>query len=155
VIFDRNPYYWRQDSAGNSQPYIEQVVWQIVSSTDTAFLQFRSNGLDSVGVQPAFFSLLKREEERGNFTIHNGGPDLGTNFMFFNLNQASRNGRALVDPVRSRWFNNVAFRQAVSYAIDRGTMVNNIFQGLGAPQNLSYLRAQPLLCPPRNGHSHL
>jgi peptide/nickel transport system substrate-binding protein len=151
VIFERNPYYWRQDSAGNPQPYIEQVVWQIVSSTDTAFLQFRSNGLDSVGVQPAFFSLLKREEERGNFTIHNGGPDLGTNFMFFNLNQASRNGEALVDPVRSRWFNNVAFRQAVSYGIDRGTMVNNIFQGLGAPQTSPISVPSPYFAPPEMG----
>ncbi|NJL47172.1 MAG: hypothetical protein HC929_06290 [Leptolyngbyaceae cyanobacterium SM2_5_2] len=29
VIFKRNPHYWRKDAEGNSQPYIEQVVWQI------------------------------------------------------------------------------------------------------------------------------
>jgi peptide/nickel transport system substrate-binding protein len=62
-------------------------------------------------VQPDFFSLLKREEERGDFTIYNGGPGLGTNFFAFNLNRASRNGKPLVDPIKSAWFNSVAFRQ--------------------------------------------
>lgn len=151
VVFERNPYYWRRDAAGNPQPYIEQIVWQVVGSTDTAFLQFRSGGLDSVGVQPAFFSLLKQEEERGNFTIYNGGPDLGTSFFFFNLNRASRNGRPLVDPVRSRWFNNTAFRQAISYAIDRDTMVNNIFQGLGNPQTSPISVPSPYFAPPEMG----
>ncbi len=151
VIFERNPYYWRQDSQGNSQPYIEQIVWQIVSSTDTAFFQFRSGGLDSVGVQPDFFSLLKREEERGNFTIYNGGPGLGTNFLAFNLNRASRNGKPLVDPIKSAWFNSVAFRQAVSYSIDRATMVNNIFQGLGEPQTSPISVPSPFYAPPEMG----
>ncbi|MEY3296985.1 MAG: hypothetical protein RLZZ597_245 [Cyanobacteriota bacterium] len=151
VVFERNPNYWRKDDAGNPQPYIEQIVWQIVSSTDTAFLQFRSGGLDSVGVQPTFFSLLKQEEARGNFTIYNGGPDLGTSFFFFNLNQARRNGKPLVDPVRSRWFKNIAFRQAISYGIDRETMVNNIFQGLGSPQTSPISVPSPFFAPPEMG----
>ncbi|WP_017300091.1 ABC transporter substrate-binding protein [Nodosilinea nodulosa] len=151
VIFERNPYYWQQDDQGNPQPYIEQVVWQIVSSTDTSFFQFRSGGLDMESVQPDFFSLLKREEERGNFTIYNGGPGMGTNFFAFNLNRASRNGKPLVDPVRSAWFNSVAFRQAVSYGIDRQTMVNNIFQGLGQPQTSPISVPSPFFAPPEMG----
>ncbi len=151
VVFERNPYYWQQDEAGTPQPYIDQIVWQIVSSTDTAFFQFRSGGLDSVGVQPDFFSLLKREEERGNFTIYNGGPGLGTNFLAFNLNRASRNGSPLVDPIKSAWFNSVAFRQAVSYGIDRETMVNNIFQGLGEPQTSPISVPSPFYAPPELG----
>ncbi|TVQ06329.1 MAG: ABC transporter substrate-binding protein [Leptolyngbya sp. DLM2.Bin27] len=151
VVFERNPYYWRQSETGTPQPYIDQIVWQIVSSTDTAFFQFRSGGLDSVGVQPDFFSLLKREEERGNFTIYNGGPGMGTNFVAFNLNRASRDGRPLVDPIKSAWFNSVAFRQAVSYAIDRDTMVNNIFQGLGEPQTSPISVPSPFFAPPELG----
>ena len=151
VIFQRNPYYWRRGEAGEPQPYIEQIVWQIVSSTDTAFFQFRSGGLDSVGVQPDFFSLLKREEDRGDFTIFNGGPGLGTNFLAFNLNRASRNGRPLVDPIKSAWFNSVAFRQAVSYGVDRQTMVNNIFQGLGEPQTSPISVPSPFFAPPEMG----
>ena len=135
VIFQRNPYYWRKDSQGNQQPYIERIIWQIVESTDTSLLQFRSGGLDSLGVSPDYFSLIKREEKRGNFKIYNGGPTYSTSFFFFNLNRGSRKGKPLVDPIKSRWFNMVEFRQAVACAIDRDKMINNIFRGLGQTQN--------------------
>ncbi|MEO1094546.1 MAG: ABC transporter substrate-binding protein [Cyanobacteria bacterium J06638_28] len=134
VIFERNPYYWEKDGEGNQQPYVQELVWQVIENSNNQLLQFRSGGLDLIGVGPDEFALMKREEERGNFTIHSGGAALGTTFVTFNLNKASRGGEPLVDPVKSRWFNSLAFRQAVSYAIDRPTMVNNIYQGLGEPQ---------------------
>jgi peptide/nickel transport system substrate-binding protein len=135
LVFRKNPHYWRKDKQGNSQPYIERFVWQIVESTDTSLLQFRSGGLDLVGASPASFSLLKKEEKRGKFTIYNGGAAYGQTFISFNLNQGKRNGKPLIDPIKSRWFNTVEFRQAVSYAIDRQSIINNLFRGLGEPQN--------------------
>ena len=135
VVFRRNPNYWRKDAQGQQQPYIERLIWQIVESTDTSLLQFRSGGLDTLGVSPDYFSVLKREEKRNNFKIYNGGPATGTTFISFNLNKGKRNGKPLVDPIKSRWFNTVKFRQAVAYAIDRQTMINNIFRGLGQPQD--------------------
>ncbi|MDJ0687460.1 MAG: ABC transporter substrate-binding protein [Xenococcaceae cyanobacterium MO_188.B32] len=133
VVFERNPSYWKKE-AGNQLPYIDRVVWEIVESTDTFLLQFRSGGLDSVFVYPEYFSLLKKEEDRGNFTIYNGGPNYGTTFILFNLNTGSRNGKPLVNPIKSRWFNNLKFRKAIAYGIDRQRMVNNIYRGLGEPQ---------------------
>lgn len=135
LIFVENPYYWKKQVVNQDIPYIEKVVWEIIESTDTFLLQFRSGGLDSVSVSPEFFSLLKKEEDKGNFTIYNGGPDYGTNFMTFNLNQGKRNGKPVVDPIKSRWFNNPKFRQAVAHAINRPRMVNNIYRGLGQVQN--------------------
>ena len=96
-------------------------------------MQFRSGGLDSYGVSPDFFSLLKKEEQKGGYKIYNGGPSTGTTFMSFNLNQGERDGKPLVDPIKSRWFNNVKFRQAIAYGINRQRMINNIYRGLGAP----------------------
>jgi peptide/nickel transport system substrate-binding protein len=151
IIFRRNPYYWRKDAQGNAQPYIERVIWQIVESTDIALLQFRSGGLDSVGVTPDYFSLLKKQEKRGNFTIYNGGPGAGTNFILFNLNKGKRNDKPLVDPVKSRWFNTVEFRQAVAYAIDRKTMINNTFRGLGQMQNSPLSVQSPYYMSPKEG----
>ncbi|HEY9846882.1 MAG TPA: ABC transporter substrate-binding protein, partial [Candidatus Caenarcaniphilales bacterium] len=126
VVFRRNPYYWRQDAQGHQLPYIERFVWQIVENTDTALSQFRSSGVDVLEISAPTFALLKREEARGKFTIYNGGPDTSTLFMSFNLNKGQRNGRPLVNPVKSRWFNTVAFRQAIAYGIDRQTIINNI-----------------------------
>jgi len=127
VIFTKNPYYWQTDEQGNSLPYIEDVVWEIVESTDTSLLQFRSGSLDSIGVSPEYFSLLKREEERGDFTIYHGGAAYGTTFMAFNLNQGMRDGNPLVTSYKSKWFNNVEFRRAIAHSIDRDRMINNIY----------------------------
>ncbi|RUT01364.1 peptide ABC transporter substrate-binding protein [Dulcicalothrix desertica PCC 7102] len=136
VVFKRNPYYWRQDTQGNRLPYVERVVWEIIESTDTGVLQFRSGGLDTLTVSPENFSLLKNEEKRGDFTIYNGGPTFSKTFISFNLNTGKRqNGQPLVNPIKSRWFNNVAFRRAVAHAIDRETMLNNVFRGLGELHN--------------------
>jgi peptide/nickel transport system substrate-binding protein len=138
LVYVRNPYFWRKDTQGKPQPYIERIVWQIVQSTETQLLQFRSGGLDSTGVYPEYFSLLHGEQKRGKFTIHgteNPEPTPGEQFISFNLNKGSRNGKPLVDPKKSEWFNNVKFRQAVAYGIDRQRMVNNIFRGLGEPQD--------------------
>ena len=135
LIFEKNPYYWKKDNQGNALPHIPEVVWAIVESTDTSLLQFRSGSLDSVGISPEYFSLLKKEEERGNFTIYNGGPAYGTSFLSFNLNQGQRKGKPLVDPIKSKWFNNLNFRQAIAYGIDRDRMINNIYRGLGSKQN--------------------
>ena len=151
VIFEKNPFYWQEDDQGNSQPYVQELIWQVIESSDNQLLQFRSGGLDVIGVSPDKFALMKREEDRGNFTIHKGGPALGTTFITFNLNKASRAGTPLVDPIKSQWFNSVAFRQAVSYAIDRPTMINNIYQGLGEPQTSPLPVQSPFYASPADG----
>jgi len=55
-------------------------------------------------------------------------------FISFNLNKGRRaNGQPVVDPIKSRWFNTLAFRQRVAH-VDRQTMLNNVFRG-GTLQN--------------------
>ncbi|MBS3027497.1 MAG: ABC transporter substrate-binding protein [Dolichospermum sp. DET50] len=151
IIFRRNPYYWRKDAQGEPQPYIERIIWQIVESTDTSLLQFRSGDLDFISVSPDYFSLLKVQEKQGNFTIYNGGQSSSTLFLSFNLNKGKRNNKPLVDPIKSQWFNNVQFRQAVAYAIDRQTMLNNTFRGLGTPQDSPISVLSPYFLSPQKG----
>jgi peptide/nickel transport system substrate-binding protein len=151
IIMRRNPHYWRRDQQGNQLPYIERIVWQIVENTDAALMEFRSGGSDLISMSARTFMLLKREEDRGNFTIYNGGPALSTLFLTFNQNQGSRNGQPVVDPVKSRWFNTQAFRQAVAHAIDRPTMINNILLGLGEPLNSPIASQSPYFLSPEEG----
>ncbi|MBE9126690.1 MULTISPECIES: ABC transporter substrate-binding protein [unclassified Coleofasciculus] len=151
VVLRRNPYYWRESPQGKPQPYIDRIISEIVESTDTAFLQFRSGGLDALGVSPEFFSLLKQEEDKNNFTIYTGGPTLSSSFISFNLNKGSRNGKPLIDPVKSRWFNSLEFRQAVAYAIDRKTMIDNLYRGLGEPQYSNLPIQSPYYLSPEDG----
>ncbi|MDF5720465.1 MAG: ABC transporter substrate-binding protein [Rhizonema sp. PD37] len=151
IIFRRNPYYWRKGPQGQSQPYIERVVWEIVENTDTSLLQFRSGGLDTVDISPEYFSLLKSQEKQGHFKIYNGGPTPSKLFLMFNLNKGQRNGKPLVNPIKSRWFNTVEFRQAVAYALDRQTMINNIYRGLGTAQNSPIAEQSPYYFSPKQG----
>ncbi len=155
VILERNPYYWRKDSQGNSQPYIDRIIWQIIESTETALLQFRSGGLDLTDgwgrLPPEHFGLLKQEEKRGNFQVYTAEERPGTNFIAFNLNKGRRKGRPLVDPIKSSWFNSVEFRQAVAYAIDRQRMINNSLQGLGELQTSPISVQSPYYISPKEG----
>lgn len=108
--------------------------------------------MDIVEISPENFSLLKREEKRGKFTVYNGGPRFSRNFISFNLNKGKRvNGQPVVDPIKSRWFNTLAFRQAVAYAIDRQTMLNNVFRGVGTLQDSPIDIQSPYYLSPEQG----
>lgn len=140
LILKRNPYYWRKDQQGKQLPYIDRITWQFIENLDTQLLRFRSSDLDVMGdtrpLRAEYFSLLKREEKRGNFQVLNGGPWSGVLYLTFNLSQAKdQNGKPFVNPVKSRWFNTLEFRQAVAYAIDRDRINTNLFRGLGVVQN--------------------
>jgi peptide/nickel transport system substrate-binding protein len=152
LIFERNPYYWQTDDEGQPQPYVDQLIWQIVESADTSLLQFRSGGVDLLDISAQTFMLLKQEEERGNFTIREGGPDTSTFFVCINLNQASKqDGTPVVDPVKSRWFNNLNFRRAIAHAINRPKMLNNVFLGLGELLNSPISVQSPFYLSPEDG----
>ncbi|MUL35596.1 ABC transporter substrate-binding protein [Gloeocapsopsis dulcis] len=151
VTFRRNPYHWRQDAQGNPQPYIERMIWQIVESPDTSLIQFRSKGLDVLEVAARNFSLLKREETRGAFNIYNGGPDTGSIYIAFNQNKGRRDGKPLIDPVKSRWFNTVEFRQAISHAINRPAMLNIALRGIGELQHSTIWVKSPFYLSPEQG----
>ncbi|UIE35987.1 ABC transporter substrate-binding protein [Leptodesmis sichuanensis] len=155
-VFRRNPYYWRKDKQGQQLPHIERLVMQIVESTDTQLLRFRSGDLDMLGelgsLRPEDFSLLKQEERRGNFQIQQGGLRTGTLYVTFNLNTGRRqDGTPLVDPIKSRWFNTKEFRQAVAYAINRDKLINNVFRGLAKPQNSPISVQSPFYLSPEQG----
>lgn len=140
LVLKRNSYYWRKDKDGKQLPYIDRIVWQFIENLDTQLLRFRSGDLDVMGdtrpLRSEYFSLLKREEKRGNFQVLNGGPWSGVLYLTFNLSKANdKNGKPFVDPVKSRWFNTLEFRQAVAYAINRDRINTNLFRGLGVVQN--------------------
>ncbi|MDJ0703346.1 MAG: ABC transporter substrate-binding protein [Leptolyngbyaceae cyanobacterium MO_188.B28] len=151
VVFKRNPHYWRKDEQGNQQPYIEEIVWEIVENPNASLAQFRSGGLDVVAIPPNDFQLLKREEDRGDFTIFEGGPAFGTRFITFNLNRGWRNGKPVVDPIKSAWFTDVKFRQAIAYGIDRDTLLNNLYRGIGEPQHSPISVQSPYYFSPEEG----
>ncbi|WP_197984838.1 ABC transporter substrate-binding protein [Leptolyngbya sp. Cla-17] len=156
LVFRRNPYYWRKDAQGNPLPYVERIIWQFIENTDTQLLRFRSGELDVMGdarpLRPEYYSLLKREEARGNFQVYNGGPWSGVLYLTFNLNKATnKDGKPFVDPIKLRWFSNLSFRQAIAHAIDRQKINTNIFRGLGIVLNSPISVQSPYFLKPEQG----
>ena len=103
---------------------------------DAADLKFRSGEVDGVdNVKPENYRWYEDHQQEGNYTLHDLGPALNTNFFWFNLNQVRKAtpgkkvGDPHVDPVKYAWFNNPVFRRAVSMAIDRDAMIPSIFFG--------------------------
>ena len=152
VIFERNPYYWRKDEGGEAQPYVEQIILQIIESDETQSIAFRSGELDSLEVKPESFSLLKKEEDKGKYTIYNGGPASESRFLGFNLCKArDATGKPFVDPIKLKWFTDLRFRQAMAHAVDRDRMKNNIYRGLGVVQHSPIGVVSPYYFSPEQG----
>jgi peptide/nickel transport system substrate-binding protein len=134
VIFSRNPNYWKKDIEGNFLPYLEKITFLIIDNEDTALLKFQNNELDYYGMRGTDYPILKPDEITGNFTVYETGPTFTSNFLVFNQNPEERERKSLVDPVKLKWFQNKQFRQAVSYAVDRQSMIDIVLNSLGSPQ---------------------
>jgi peptide/nickel transport system substrate-binding protein len=130
LVLERNPYYWKADAKGNRLPYLDELDFIFVPSSDAQVLRFQSGETDMISRLGAEnFSVLSRQQ-RG-FTMSDAGPGLEYNFLFFNLNDLGE--KAPQELARKqKWFREVKFRQAVSLAIDRESIVRLVYQGRGA-----------------------
>ena len=148
IIYKPNPYYWKK-----GKPNIEQFVMQIVESPDTALLRFRSGDLDMYRLRGEDYQLLKRFEQRDHYKIYNAGPSTGQAFIMFNLNKGKnpKTNESFVDPIKSRWFNDVNFRRAVAYAVNREAIITNLSRGLAQSQDSPISIPSPYYLAPEKG----
>lgn len=134
MTFKRNPKFFMMDKAGNRLPYLDKYQILVVKDLNNYQLQFEQGKLDYYGI-PGQFVAHVRTQKTPEFVMYDRGPSTGTTFLTFNLNTRKdpETGKSLVDPVHSSWFNNVNFRQAVDWALNRQDMVDNILKGVGKP----------------------
>ncbi len=136
VILERNPNYWKKDATGNRLPYLDQIVILSVPNQDIQVLKFQAGELDGLGLRGQDFPLLKPKEQEGNFTIYNAGPTFGSNFVFFNRNpRKDDEGKPFVEPHKLKWFTDINFHRAVAHVVDKETIISNVMNGLGYPQD--------------------
>jgi peptide/nickel transport system substrate-binding protein len=136
VVLSRNPYWFQVDARGQRLPYLDELVFLVVPDQDAADLKFRAGEVDAVdNVKPENYRWYEEHQREGGFTLHDLGPGLNSNFLWFNLNRLRqpRGGRPAgapaADPVRHAWFREPAFRRAVSLAINRDAMIRSVFFG--------------------------
>ncbi len=126
IEFERNPNYYIVNKANQRLPYLDKIVFTYVQDDSADTFKFLAGESYQLKVSPNNAALLKSLEKKYKFKLYDLGPSSGTNFIWFNMSPS------LPQPQRS-WFNNTEFRTAISYAVDRDSMVANVFQGLAAP----------------------
>lgn len=134
VVLKRNPHYWKVDRDGNRLPYLNRVIFVIVPDFNTGMLKFRQGETDALEVRPEDYEALKKKADADGYTIHDMGPAFNTNYLMFNMDDGSdSDGKPYVEPTRLKWFRDVAFRKAISHAIDREGIVRTVLSGRGEP----------------------
>jgi peptide/nickel transport system substrate-binding protein len=133
ITLERNPYYWKVDSAGSRLPYLDEVHFLIVPTEDAEVIRFESGDLDLLNsFSAANYSVLARQQAARGYRLYDLGPSLVYDFLFFNLNDLPASATpSLVE--EQTWFRDIRFREAVSAAIDREAIVRLVFQGRATP----------------------
>lgn len=151
TVLERNPWWFGVDARGQRLPYLDELVFLTVPDQNTAALKFQAGDLDALdNVKPEDYKTYEDGQKSGNYVLHDLGPSLNTNFMWFNLNRVrDRNskrqlGSIYVDPVKYAWFDDARFRRAVSMAIDRDAIIRSVFFGEAAKNWALYTAANKL-----------
>jgi peptide/nickel transport system substrate-binding protein len=133
IAFERNPYYWKQDRRGVRLPYVDEIDFLFVPSEDAQVIRFQSGDTDILNRFSADnFAALERQESAKGYRVHDLGPGLEYNFLFFNLNEVA--AKDLPEVARKQaWFQDLRFRQAVSAAIDRDGIIRLVYGGRATP----------------------
>lgn len=130
LILEANPYYWKIDAANQRLPYLEKYITQYVANTTVRTLLFGSGQTDLAPIGPADVAWIRERASRYNFSVYDRGPEIKFTFFWFNL-QRGEDGESFVPAYKLRWFQNVKFRQAILYGLDRQGMVDAIYLGYG------------------------
>lgn len=133
IVLERNPFYWKADASGNRLPYLDEIAFLIVPTEDAEVIRFQAGDVDVISrIGADNYATLEQVQRAKDYQLYDAGPGLEYNFLFFNLNNLS--SKHLPDIARKQeWFRRVEFRQAVSAAIDRESIVRLVYRGRASP----------------------
>ena len=131
IVLERNPYYWKVDADNHRLPYLDDLVFLFVGSEDAQVMRFVAGETDIINrLSVENYSLLNKEQARTGLQLLDLGPSLEYNFLLFNLNDLG--AKKLGGIARKQgWFRDLRFRQAVSAAVDRDSIVRLVYGSRG------------------------
>ena len=133
IVLERNPYYWKADRAGHRLPYVDEVVFLFVGGEDQQVIRFEAGDTELISrLSAENYALLSKDAVRKGWQLSDLGPSLEYNFLVFNLNNVDFKKLPAVAQ-KQAWFRELKFRQAVSAAIDRDSIVKLVYGARGTP----------------------
>jgi len=139
IIAERNPYYWKVDTAGNQLPYIDKIQVSVVSDTEMMNMKAVSGEADFAGLQTTLenYTLYKENEEKGNYRVLVWQRVQGTD-VAYQCNLTYKD-----DLVLRNIFRDVRFRRALSLAINRDEINQALYHGMATPRQACPIPSSP------------
>jgi len=126
--YDRNPFYYCVDTAGNQLPYIDGIDDKPSPDAQYLLLQIFQGSVDyevhTYQLTLGDVAPLKENEEKGNYEVRFWDTGSGTGMMYFWNHD-------IKDDVKRELYRNPKFKQAMSYAIDRPTIKRIVYYDTG------------------------
>ena len=127
--YERNPYYWKVDPAGNQLPYIDHTIVHIITDREVSNAKLIAGELEFAG----------RQAELKNMELYQ--QSLESADLKIKMWKSTFPGRTVIvpnlthkDPQVRGFFQNQDVRHALSVAIDRTEVNNVVYFGLGEPR---------------------
>ncbi len=132
ILLERNPYYWKADRENHRLPYLDELVFLFVGTEDAQVMRFEAGETDLINrLSSENYALLSKEQSTTRSQLADLGPSLEYNFLVFNQNDLA--GKKLDGIARKQaWFQDQKFRQAVSAAVDRDSIVKLVYGTRGS-----------------------
>lgn len=139
VVAERNPYYWKVDTAGNQLPYIDRVIYDVGNDVEVLVLKALNGEIDMQDRHIATLTnkaLFFDNQEQGNYHFFDTTPSsMNTFIVALNLTHQ--------DPGLRETFQNKDFRIGLSHAINRQEIIDLMFVGQGEPYQLAPRPSSP------------
>lgn len=138
VVAERNPYYYKVDPDGNQLPYLDKIQFDVVEKADLLNLKAIAGELDMQfrHILWTNYPLFIENAEVGDYRVMRWSLAEGSNCLLHpNMNHQ--------DPVLRELFQNKNFRIALSHGIDRDTINELAYLGLGQPRQASLIAESP------------
>ncbi len=137
----RNPYYHRVDKDGRQLPYLDRIMLipQLRSETLSTVISGKSD-LQAIGLSLADLPALRDAAGKGTIKLDLWPSGRGSQLALYpNLNAA--------DPVWQKLMRDLRFRRAISLAIDRTAINQQVYAGMAKPRANTLLPDSPLFDP--------
>jgi peptide/nickel transport system substrate-binding protein len=142
-VMERNPYYWKVDTAGNQLPYIDTVVHDLQAESQTIVLKAIAGEIDMQGrrlggMQNSVLLMASQGEGKYRLVPKTSTASVGL-LLAPNLNHK--------DPVMKAILSDARFRKALSHAINRKEINKIVYRGKGIPRQAAPLKESQFYSP--------
>ena len=128
ILLERNPGYWDQP-----KPYLDKIVWKIIPDAAARAAALETGEADFTAFSAVSISDIKRLASLPKLAAETKGYEYLAPLFLLELNN------------RNEYLAKVEVRQAISHAIDRKFLIDNVWEGYGTaltgpipPTNVEY-----------------